>query len=99
YDLVTDYTSMLVVRDEVFKQLNIERNNQQRTDTENSARQQRNQQPVKSVRADNQKPMFTPSNNRASLGSGSGAVGHWILLLIGALLLIQYSNNRNRKQS
>lgn len=99
YDLVTDYTSMLVVRDEVFKQLNIERDNQQRTDAENSARQLRIQQPVKTVRADNQKPMFTPSNNRASLGSGSGAVGHWVLLLIAALLLIQYSNNRNRKQS
>ncbi|BBB26177.1 VIT and vWA domain-containing protein [Amphritea japonica] len=99
YDLVTNYTSMLIVRDEVFKQLNIDRNNQQRTDTENNARQQRLQQPVKTVRADNQKPMFNPSNNRATLGGGSGAIGHWVLLLIAALLLVQFSNNRNRKRS
>ncbi|UTW05144.1 VWA domain-containing protein [Amphritea atlantica] len=100
YDLVTDYTSMLVVRDEVFKQLNIERNNQLRTETENSARQQRLQQPVTSQRADSQKPMFNQSNNRASLGgSGSGAVGHWVLLLLGVLLLVQYSNHRNRRKS
>lgn len=95
YDLVTDYTSMLIVRDEVFKQLNIERNNQQRVANENNARQQRLQQPVTSQRADSQKPMFNQSHHRASLGGGgSGAIGHWILLLIGALLLIQYRNRR-----
>ncbi|WP_296059900.1 VIT and VWA domain-containing protein [uncultured Amphritea sp.] len=100
YDLVTDYTSMLVVREKVFKQLNIERNNQLRTEKENSARQQRLQQPNSSQRADSQKPMFNPSQHRATLGgSGSGAVGHWILLLIGALLMVQYSNRHNRHNS
>ncbi len=100
YDLVTDYTSMLVVRDEVFKQLNIERNNQQRTQTENQARQQRLQQPVTSQRADKQQPMFNPSQHRASLGGGgSGATGHWILLLIGALLLVKLGNTRTRKDA
>lgn len=102
YDLVTNYTSMLVVRDEVFKQLNIERNNQQRTQNEQQARQQRLQQPVVSQRADTQKPMFNPSQSRASLGgssSGSGAIGHWILLLIGTLLLVHYRNRQNRRQS
>ncbi|WP_299203565.1 VIT and VWA domain-containing protein [uncultured Amphritea sp.] len=100
YDLVTDYTSMLIVRDEVFKQLNIERNNQQRIATENNARQQRLQQPVTSQRADSQKPMFSPSQHRASLGGGgSGAIGHWILLLIGSLLLVKYSNMRSRRKA
>lgn len=100
YDLVTDYTSMLIVRDDVFKQLNIERNNQQRIETENNARQQRLQQPAASQRADSQKPMFDPSQQRASLGGGgSGAIGHWILLLIGALLLVQYSNSRNHRKA
>ncbi|WP_428033882.1 VIT and vWA domain-containing protein [Amphritea sp.] len=99
YDLVTDYTSMLIVRDEVFKQLNIERNNQQRIASEDNARQQRLQQPVTSHRADRQQPMFNPSQHRASLGGGgSGAIGHWILLLIGTLLLVQYSNSRNRRK-
>lgn len=104
YDLVTDYTSMLVVRDEVFKQLNIERNNQQRIATEQQARQQRLQQPSSqtqgnSHRADSQKPMFNPSQNRASLGGGSGAIGHWILLLIGALLWVHVTNQRQRKSA
>lgn len=106
YDLVTDYTSMLVVRDEVFKQLNIERNNQQRIATEQQARQQRllppTQTPSESQanhRADSQKPMFNPSQNRASLGGGSGAIGHWGLLLIGVLLLVHFGNQRTRQSA
>ncbi|RTE65783.1 VWA domain-containing protein [Amphritea opalescens] len=102
YDLVTDYTSMLVVREEVFKQLKIERDNQQRTQNEQLARQQRLQQPVASSRADSQKPMFNPSQSRASFGgssSGSGAIGHWILLLIGSLLLVHYRNDRRSRQN
>lgn len=107
YDLVTEYTSMLVVRDEVFKQLNIERNNQQRIATEQQARQQRLQPSAQTAahplanshRADKQKPMFNPSQNRASLGSGSGAIGHWVLLLIGALLLVHVGNQRKRQSA
>ncbi|GGK67536.1 VIT and vWA domain-containing protein [Amphritea balenae] len=101
YDLVTDYTSMLVVRDETFTKLGINRDNQQRTDKERKARIERAQQPVIAKSTDNQQPMFNPSKNRASLGTGSGgsgAIGHWVLLLIGIMLLIQFSNNRNRNK-
>ena len=97
YDLVTDYTSMLVVRDEVFKQLGIERDNSVRTAKEQQARQQRSQQPATTNRADNQQPMFNPSQVRPSLGGGSGAVGHWILLVAGLLLLLHYRTNHKRR--
>ena len=96
HDLVTDYTSMIVVRDEVFKQLGIERNNTERVTREQKAREERKQQGVRDNRADTQQSMFSPSQSRASLGSGSGAIGRWVLVLIGLLLLIQYRNNRTR---
>lgn len=94
YDLVTDYTSMLVVRDEVFKQENIQRDNRERVNKEQQARQQRAQQPVTGHRADTQQPMFDQSRSRATIGGGSGAIGHWIMLIIGALLLVHYRNRR-----
>lgn len=104
HDLVTDYTSMIVVRDEVFQQLAIDRNNTERVNREHQARderqQQTQQQGVRDNRADKQQPMFSPSQPRPSLGGssggGSGAIGHWVLLLIGTLLLVQFRNNRNR---
>jgi len=52
YGLVTDYTSMLVVTDEQFQQLGINRNNQARVLTEQAAREQRQQQPVQTNRVD-----------------------------------------------
>ncbi|WP_432473597.1 VIT and vWA domain-containing protein [Amphritea sp. HPY] len=102
HDLVTDYTSMIVVRDEVFQQLAIDRNNTERVNREHQARaerkQQSQQQGVRDNRADKQQPMFSPSKPRPSLGGGgSGAIGHWVLLLIGTLLLVQFRNNRNRR--
>jgi len=65
YGLVTDYTSMIVVRDEVFKALNIQRNNQQRVEKEQKARELRAQQPVTAQqnRVDQQQPMFIDSSS------------------------------------
>lgn len=100
YDLVTDYTSMIVVPDARFQQLGIKRDNARRIATEHTAREQRAAQGVQNNRVDTQQPMANPSTPRAALsssrasGSGSGAVGHWVLLLIGSLLLVQFANNR-----
>jgi Ca-activated chloride channel family protein len=60
YGLVTDYTSMLVVREEVFKALNIQRTNKARTDKENTARELRLNSTIQSqqYRVDQKKPMF-----------------------------------------
>ena len=79
YGLVTDYTAMVVVRNEVFDEHGIKRNNQVRRAMEDAAAQQRAQRPAVSRQVDNQQPMY--SSNRAS-HSGSGALDIWTLLLL-----------------
>ncbi|WP_286238616.1 VIT and vWA domain-containing protein [Neptuniibacter halophilus] len=103
YGLVTDYTSMIVVRDEVFKALNIQRSNQQRIAKEEQARSSRATQPVTAEqhRVDKQQPMFVDQNAaqanqsqpRASVspsrsGSGAGAVSPWLVFLIAASIAL-----------
>ena len=81
YGLVTDYTSMIVVREEVFDMLGIKRQNQQRVQVETQAQQQRASQPVSTNRVDKSGPMFKssrPSHN----GSGSFEAGALLLLLV-----------------
>jgi len=81
YGLVTDYTSMIVVREEVFDTLGIKRQNQQRVRVEAQAQRQRASQPVSTNRVDNSEPMFTssrPSHN----GGGSFEVASLMLLLM-----------------
>jgi Ca-activated chloride channel family protein len=78
YGLVTDYTAMVVVRDEVFDAHGIKRSNKNRLAIEEAARQQRAQRPAVSRRVDSQQPMY--SSNRAS-HSGGGALDAWTLLL------------------
>jgi len=78
YGLVTDYTAMVVVRDEVFDAHGIKRSNKERLAIEAAARQQRAQRPAASRQVDSQQPMY--SSNRAS-HSGGGALDAWTLLL------------------
>jgi Ca-activated chloride channel family protein len=95
YSLVTDYTSMVVVRDEVFDSLGIKRTNKKRLEIEQTAQQKRSTQPVASQRADTQQPMF--NSNRPSHSSGSGAMDAWLLLLIlPALLRFSFSRRQSR---
>ena len=84
YDLVTDYTSMIVLRDEVFQSLGIDRKNAKRRELERAAEQARKSQAPTSNRVDQNQPMF--SNNRASHGSGSMGV-ILFALMVPALLL------------
>jgi Ca-activated chloride channel family protein len=79
YGLVTDYTAMVVVRNEVFDAHSIKRSNQARRASEELAQQLRAQRPVVSRRVDGQQPMY--SSNRAS-HNGSGALDAWTLLLL-----------------
>ncbi len=79
YGLVTDYTSMLVVRDEVFAKHGIARDNQARLATEHAAQQQRAQQAAPSRRVDSAQPMYTSS--RSSHGGGSFDALSLLLLL------------------
>ncbi|WNO08896.1 VIT and VWA domain-containing protein [Teredinibacter sp. KSP-S5-2] len=85
YGLVTDYTSMIVVEEEVFQALNIDRNNKRRVEAEQKAREDRKVQPVKSNRADEQQPMF--NKPRPSMG-GSGAVNPaWVFIIFTMMML------------
>jgi Ca-activated chloride channel family protein len=103
YGLVTDYTSMIVVRDEVFKTLNIQRTNKLRVEKEDQARQHRNTATVTEQmnRVDKQQPMFAKqsdlnqSQQRQTVttqryGNGGGAVSPWLVIFIAAsIVLIQ----------
>ena len=93
YSLVTDYTSMIVVRDSVFQEKRITRSNQQRVSIERQEREQRALQPVQDHRADTNKPMYTQS--RPSVfsggGGGGGSMNGLMLVLIG---LLYYSRKR-----
>ena len=90
YGLVTDYTSMLVLRDEVFLSRGIERKNQQRLKVEAQAQQQRAARPAVSRRVDQQQPMYRSS--RPTFSSGGGALDIYWLLLFMPLMIVLLRN-------
>jgi Ca-activated chloride channel family protein len=88
YGLVTDFTSMIVVRDEVFAAQGIKRTNRQRVETERVAQQARSTQAPQPRRVDQQQPMYQKKRPRTGGGgSGGGAVGLPMLIGLGGLLL------------
>ena len=86
YGLLTDYTSLLVVEEDVFQQLGIERNNQSRVLKEQSARELKQNKPVKPSRADNSQPMFSQPAPTHSGGGSGGSIN--ILVLLSMILLV-----------
>jgi len=92
YGLVTDYTSMIIVREEVFKQLNLSRDNAKRVEKEMQARQERSKQPVRDNRKDTQQPAFNTA--RAYPSSGGGANDIWFILLMVQVLLVARANRK-----
>ena len=90
YGLVTDYTSMLVVRDEVFTSHKIDRSNKRRLAVEQAAQQQRKAKPAANRRVDTNKPTFSlPRPN-----FGGGAIDPWTLLLFALLAVGVISRTR-----
>ena len=85
YGLLTDYTSLLVVREEVFESLGIKRQNQQRVEVEKQAQQQRQSKPATSNRADTAQPMYQ-SNRPSHSGGGGGAFGPGFMIFLMTLL-------------
>ncbi len=75
YGLVTPYTSMVVVREEVFHQLGIARANRDRLAVEQQASEQRAVQPVQSKRVDKAQPMFQGQHPSYGGGGGGGSGG------------------------
>jgi len=99
YGLVTDYTSMIVLRDEVFATRKIERLNQKRLAVEQVAQQQRQARPASNRRVDTQQPMYKAP--RPSFGGGGGgAIDPWTLALFGVLAISVLLNvNKGRKDA
>jgi len=81
YGLVTDFTSMIVVREEVFAAQGIKRSNRDRVTAETVARQARAAQPPQQRRVDQNQPMYSkPRPSTGGGGSGGGALGLPMLL-------------------
>jgi Ca-activated chloride channel family protein len=86
YSLVTDYTSMLVVRDEVFTRHGIERENRARVNVEHTAQAQRAQGAASSRRVDAGQPMFdAPRASYSGGNAGGGSFDALVLLLLSPL--------------
>lgn len=73
YQLVTDYTSMVVLADDAFEKRGIARNNKQRIETERAAQALRSTRAPANNRVDTQKPMFTAPSHSVGGGGGGGA--------------------------
>ena len=89
HGIVTEGTSMIVLREEQFAAHNIERRNKQRVAKEQAAQQQRASQPVQQRRVDNSagnsQPMFNQPRPSYS-GGGSGSFDMiWLALLLPML--------------
>ena len=93
--LVTDHTSMIVLREERFEELGINRFNQKRVVKEQLARQERAVQGLRDNRVDAHQPMY--SSDRASHGNGGGAFNPWMLLLL-LPLLVQHLRAQRQSQ-
>lgn len=88
YGLVTDFTSMLVVEDEVFQAMNIDRNNKRRVETEHKAREQRKTSPVNNNRADGHQPMF--HDNRPATGGAGSISPLWGMIMMILMALFAF---------
>ncbi len=92
--LVTDYTSMIVLPEERYKELGINRLNRDRIEKEQLARQERALNGVRDNRVDHTQPMY--SSPRAGHANGGGAFGPWMFLLL-LPLLIQHLRGRKHQ--
>ncbi|MBT5230556.1 MAG: VWA domain-containing protein [Methylococcales bacterium] len=106
FSLVTNYTSMIVMREAQFKQHKIKRSNLTRTNEEHKAQQQRLSQAPVNHQVDQAQPMYAtprpnvsqPSPYQRSYGGGggSGAVGPWdIILFLPLLGLLRRKSKKN----
>lgn len=85
YGLVTNHTSMIVIRDEQFEARNIDRKNRDRQIVEVAAAKNRQSQPIRNTRVDQSAPAF--NGPRSSHGQGSGSMGLELILLLMLLVV------------
>lgn len=105
YQLVTDYTSMIVLDDATHAKRGITRNNQQRVALERTAQSVRAVQPARQARADLAQPAFSAPAPHVSRygngGSGGGDVSSDLVLLafMGAIVGVGVYLGRRRRTS
>lgn len=85
HGLVTEHTSMIVLQEERYEALGIDRLNLRRVEKEQLARQQRAVQSVRNHRVDQGQPMY--GNQRPNHNNGGGALGPWMVLLLLPLVV------------
>ncbi|HYH07220.1 MAG TPA: VIT and VWA domain-containing protein [Thermoanaerobaculia bacterium] len=85
YQLVTDYTSMVVLADDAFAKRGIARNNKQRVDVERAAQSARATAPPQNVRVDRNKPMFPGGFAPRLKGGGAFDPMTALLALVAAI--------------
>jgi Ca-activated chloride channel homolog len=101
YQLVTDYTSMIVLDDDAFQKHNIERRNAARTAEEHLAQSMRLQTPAQNYRVDQQQPAYQAPAPRipreSSGGAGGGGAIHplSVLFLLGLPVLKKFRNRKS----
>ena len=96
YGLVTNYTSMVVLRDEVFEEYGIERRNAKRREIEKLAKAQRQANAPTSNRVDQAQPMYT--TNRPSYSGGSGSGGAFGIGTLLPFLILLVGGGLRRRQ-
>ncbi|WP_371194752.1 VIT and VWA domain-containing protein [Glaciecola sp. SC05] len=80
YGLVTNYTSMLILEEQLFEAYGIEQSNKKRVSNEQAAREQRKLAGVQNNRVDQQQPMYNgPASNHSG---GGGSLTPFMLLFI-----------------
>ncbi len=94
YQLVTDYTSMVVLSDGDFAKRGIARSNRDRTAIERTAQASRMSAAPQSARVDQSRPMF---NGHAHATRGGGAIDpiNALLIAIGAFAVIKAASQRS----
>ena len=97
YGLVTNYTSMVVLRDEVFEQYGIDRRNAKRREIEKLAKAQRQASAPTSNHVDNSQPMYNSNRPSYSGGSGGGGGAFGIGALLPFLILLIGGGLRRRR--
>ena len=97
YGLVTNYTSMVVLRDEVFAEYGIDRRNAKRREIEKLAKAQRQANAPTSNRADTAQPMYTSNRPSYSSGGGGGGGAFGIGALLPFLILLIGGGLRRRR--
>ncbi|MFH0879216.1 MAG: VIT domain-containing protein [Lentisphaerota bacterium] len=95
YSLVTDYTSMLVVREDVLENQGIARRNADRVQRERQAQSARENAPAASYRVDNGGTF----QGQSSPGIGTGPVGPLFLLVAGWLAVNKRKNGKINPKS